>query len=118
MARPISAFREFPIVKQAYTHVRNHLDIMIRSQNHPGLGAIDPPLWHYMHSCVPEQHALPDLGKNAVAIGARCQEMVKPILFSGQLTPQNYAARIMDSERFDRFIDKWIARELGNRAAG
>lgn len=44
MAAPVKAFREFHIVKEAYTQVRDHLDHIIKIENCPELGAIDPPL--------------------------------------------------------------------------
>ena len=118
MARPVSAFREFPVVKQAYTHIRERLKTMIRNANRPELGAIDPPLWHYIHSCVPAHFVLPELGKAATGIGLRCKEMVMPLLVSGQISSQDYAARIMDSVRFEEFIRHWIGRELGSRPLG
>lgn len=118
MARPVSAFRKFPIVKQAYTHVRERLFTMIRSENHPGLGAIDLPLWNDIHSCVPESFSIPDLGNGGTAIGPRCKKMVIPLLTSGQLSPQDYSCSIMDSSRFEQFIGSWCTRQLGNRAAG
>ena len=115
MARPIKAFEEFPIVKEAYTQVREHLDTMIQAGNRPELGAIDPPLWHYIHSCVPDQFSLPPLGKAASAIGPRCKEMVIPLLVSGQLDPCAFATVIRDSTRFSQFIETWISRKVGSR---
>lgn len=118
MAAPIKAFREFPAVKQAYTHIRGRLDTMIRTENRPELGAIDLPLWNYIHSCVPERFSIPTLGNAGTAIGPRCTEMVIPLLTSGQLPPQDYADRIMDSGRFEQFIHGWTTRELGGRPLG
>ena len=118
MPRPISAFSEYLCVKQAYAHIRECLKNMVQKENRPELGAIDPPLWHYMHSCVPGHFDLPELGKAATAIGPRCTKMIMPLLVSGKLTPHDYAARIMDPYRFQQFIRSWISRDLGSRPLG
>lgn len=115
MAAPVKAFREFPVVKEAYTQVRDRLKSITAEQNRPELGAIDPPLWLYIRSCVPEAFSLPALGHAASGIGPRCKEMVIPLLTSGQLDPEVYAATICDTARLDRFLEKWIARKLGGR---
>lgn len=115
MAAPVQSFKEFPIVKEAYTQVREHLDHMIKVENRPELGAIDPPLWNYIHSCVPISLGLDSLGNASTDIGPRCKKMVTPLLISGQLDPELYAATIRDKSRLRLFVENWIARKPSSR---
>jgi hypothetical protein len=115
MAAPVKAFNQFPVVKEAYTEVRDRLKTITAQQNRPELGLVDVPLWNYIHSSVPEVFALPELGHAASGIGPRCEEMVMPLLMSGHLDPEVYAATIRDTARLQRFVEDWIARKPGSR---
>lgn len=115
MAAPVKAFREFPAVKDAYTQVRERLKSITLEKNCPELGLVDVPLWLYLRSCVPEIFCLPALGHAASGIGPRCKEMVMPLLISGQLDPEAFAATIRDTGRLRLFVEHWIARKPGGR---
>lgn len=116
MARPASAFHDFPVVNQAYAEMRTCLKAMIDRQNRPEIGRIVVPAWAYMHACVPEEFALPPLRHEANLVAARCLEMVNPLLQSGTLSPELYASRVSDADRLSRFINQWIQRPRKGRA--
>jgi hypothetical protein len=117
MARPVKAFNQFPVVKEAYAHVRDRLKSITAEQNRPELGLVDVPLWLYIHSCVPEAFRLPVLRHAASGIGPRCKKMVMPLLTSAQLDPEVYAATIRDTVRLHLFVEKWISRKPKGRLA-
>jgi hypothetical protein len=116
MARPVSAFKEFPVVSKAYGHVRNLLRDPGLNEQHPEIGKIVVPAWVYVHACVPAHFNLPPLERAANLIDSRCMEMVMPLLRSGALDPDAYAARLRDPVRFKEFISGWVRRPLTGRA--
>lgn len=118
MARPITAFREFPIVNAAYARVRQWLLDFAESNPRPELGLIDVPLWLFVHEVVPSRCELPELGKAATGIGKRCQAMILPLMRSGELSPEEFARLLGDRVRLGVFMGKWLERPLGGRALG
>ena len=116
MARPPSAFRDFPVVNQAYGSMRTRLQTMIDQQILPEIGRIVVPAWAYMHACVPEEFVLSSLRHEANLVAARCLEMVIPLLQSGALSPELYASRVSDVDRLSDFINDWIRRPRKGRA--
>jgi hypothetical protein len=118
MARPITAFREFPIVNAAYAGVRQRLLDLAESNPRPELGLIDVPLWLSVHESVPSRCQLPELGKAAGGIGKRCQAMILPLIRSGELSPEEFARLLGDRVRLGVFMEKWLERPLSGRALG
>lgn len=116
MARPVSAFKEFPIVNEAYSLARTQMWSLFTNEALPEFGRIVVPTWAYMHSCVPEHFNLPPLRHEANLIESRCKQMVKPLLRSGVLAPDDYAARVRGHVRFAEFVARWISRPLKGRA--
>ena len=118
MSRPVSSFREFPVVNAAYGQVRERLLLLVRDGIHPELGRIVVPAWVYMHACVPKQFKLPSLPRSTNWIGWHCANMILPLLRSGELQPEKYAALITDPVRFTGFLKQWLSRPLAGRALG
>lgn len=116
MPRPVSAFREFPSVSQAYGHVRARLRDPSLLAKHPEIGRIVVPTWVFVHASVPDCFNLPVLDRAANLIESRCKGMVMPLLRSGALDPEAYAARLRDPTRINEFISQWIRRPIKGRA--
>lgn len=118
MPRPINAFSEFPVVNEAYAAARAAVQERKLREDSPELGLVDVPLWRFVHSCVPDCFRLPDLSNAATRIGRRCQEWILPLLRSGELVPEEFAAKVRDRQRLEEFLTNWVSRSLGGRARG
>lgn len=112
--RPSTAFVEYPAVHQAYVETRALMRGEFRTWNEGlsegqrgRIALIDVPLWVHVHQSVPEELGAAPLGHQAVRIRERCYGIVKPLLLSGHLCPDLFAARMADPARVGRFVRAW-----------
>lgn len=111
--QPPNAFKEYPVINEAYADARGVVLAIIddfNDSNPEGLGywAKDLPVMDYVQSCIPSHFNPPEVGRNALRVQQRIRGILYPHLERGDFSPDQFATWLGDVGRAIRFTNQWM----------
>lgn len=121
--QPPNAFKEYPVINEAYADARRVVIAIIEdfNESHPeGLGywAKDLPVMDYVQSCIPRHLKPPEFGRNTLKVQQRIRGILYPHLEPGDFSPEQFAAWLDEDGRPTRFTNQWMAEREPSRKRG
>jgi hypothetical protein len=118
--QPPNAFREYPLLNEAYIGARDNilssLEIWNRQNPDRAVSQVDLPLMHFIHSCIPSELKPEPFGNNAREMRPRMRGILYPLIQSGAIDPDVFAERMVEKDLAKKFLSSWLA-ERGERRA-
>lgn len=111
--QPPNAFKEYPVINEAYADARGVVLAIIDDFNdsHPeGLGfwAKDRPVFEFVRSCIPADLDPPEFGASTLNMQERIRDILYPYLQRGDFTAVQFAGWLDDVGRAIRFTNQWM----------
>lgn len=118
--QPPNAFREYPLLNEAYIGARDNilknLEIWNRQNPQRAVSQVDLPLMHFIHSCIPSELKPEPFGNDTKDMRPRLRNILYPFLQSGKVETEVLAEKMIDEDLARTFLDAWLAQR-GNRRA-
>lgn len=120
---PLTTFKKYPQTNDAYGEARKAIIAKVNSWNRTNpygacVGAFDVPVMLFVHSCIPDELAPPELGSSTKNLQERMRVILYPFIESGKLSDRWFASQFADFSRIDPFLEKWLSTKTGTRPRG